>query len=149
MNGVIEKITAYPEKGSRGIELAEGQLIENLGLQGDFHATGGERQISLLFAESREQLAMQKVKGLCFLRFKENFSIRTQTGSLPRPDLPGPGMSIEAGEALLEITGETKRCHEECGLYQEGRKCPLAGASLFARVIKGGAIRMGDGVTIA
>ena len=148
MNGIIEKITAYPDKGSRGIELTEGSLMEDLGLRGDFHATGGERQISILFAESREQLAIQKAKGLCFLRFRENFNIRALQDSLPGSRLLGPGMRMEAGEALLEITGETKRCHEECGLYRDGKTCPLAGASLFARVVKGGVIHIGDRVTV-
>jgi MOSC domain-containing protein YiiM len=48
----------------------------------------------------------------------------------------------------LEITGEAKRCHEECGLYRAGKTCPLAGKSLFAKVLKSGVIRAGDGIDV-
>ena len=147
MNGIIEKITIYPEKGAAGTELAEARLIENLGLEGDFHATGGERQLSLLFAEDRKLLAEQEEEGkrsesgLCFSRFRENISIRFH-GSDPLR----PGMRLETGAALLEITGETKRCHEECSLFQAGKPCLLAGRSLFAKVLKSGIIRIGNSV---
>jgi MOSC domain-containing protein YiiM len=140
-NAVLERIMAYPEKGAVGKELAKGLLIANLGLEGDFHARGGDRQISLLFAESRETM---KEEGLCFLRFRENLSIR----GFALPALT-PGKRLAAGEALLEITGETKRCHEECVLYEEGKQCGLAGLNLFAKVLKGGVIRTGDKVELA
>ena len=139
MSGSIEKIKLYREKGAAGTELREGRLIENLGLEGDFYARGGERQLSLLAAESLEQAAGAKERGLCFLRFKENISIRGLT-----PGLLRPGARFGAGESVLEITGETKHCHEECALYQAGKRCSLAGLSLFAKVVKGGVIRTGD-----
>ena len=139
MGGIIERIRAYPEKGAAGTELPEGRLIENLGLEGDFHAKGGERQISLLLIESREQIADSKERGLCFSRFSENIAIR----GLGITALT-PGKRLSAGEAVLEITGETKHCHEECTLYEAGKHCPLAGQSLFARVVKSGIVRVGD-----
>ena len=141
MDGTIERITAYPEKGAAGTDLAEARLVENSGLEGDFHAKGGERQLSLLFAESRDQIAGQKEKGLCFSRFKENISIRFLD-----PASLKPGVRVDAGDAVLEITGETKHCHEECGLYSAGKTCPLAGKSLFAKVLKSGVIRIGGRV---
>ena len=141
MGGVIESIKTYPAKGEAGRELAEARLIENSGLEGDFHAKGGERQLSLLFAETRDEITGQKEKGLCFSRFKENICIRGIT-----PDAVAPGARLEAGEALLEITGETKHCHEECALFQAGKTCALAGRSLFAKVLKSGVIRVGDRV---
>ena len=142
MNAIIEKIRIFPEKGSAGTEAAEARLIENMGLEGDFHATGGDRQVSLLFAETRGQLTEQKEKGLCFSRFKENISIRGMA-----PDAVKTGARLGAGEAILEITGKTKRCHGECPLYDSGKPCPLAGRSLFAKVIKSGVIRTGEQIT--
>jgi len=139
MSGIIECIKAYPAKGEAGVELTDGRLVENMGLEGDFHAVGGDRQISLLFAESRELLAGQKEKGLCFSRFRENISIRGMAADALRP-----GSRLGAGDALLEITGVTKHCHEECSLYEAGKVCPLTGMNLFARVIKTGVIRNGD-----
>ena len=144
MRGIVEKIKFYPEKGSVGLEMVEGFFIENLGLEGDFHAKGGERQISLLVSGERERLMKQEGKGLCLSRFKENISIYGLTTDLFRP-----GTRLEAGEAVLEITGETKHCHEECELFESGKTCSLAGLNLFAKVLKGGVIRTGDGVEIA
>ena len=142
MNGVIEKIKQYSAKGSMGVELAKARLIEGAGLKGDFHATGGERQLSLLLAASRNELTEQKEKGLCFARFRENICIRGLALDALRP-----GARLEAGEAVLEITGETKHCHEECVLYQAGKPCSLAGQSLFAKVLKSGIIRAGDRIS--
>jgi len=141
MTGTIEKISSYPEKGSAGIEMAKALLTRDLGLEGDFHSTGGDKQLSLLLAETLDQINGQKDKGLCLSRFRENIRIRGMT-----PDVIRPGTRLEAGEAELEITGEIKRCYEECSLYQEGKRCPLAGTSLFARVLKSGFIRPGDRV---
>ena len=139
MSGIIAKISVYSEKGSAGAELAEARLIENSGLEGDFHATGGERQLSLLLAGSRDELAEQREKGLCFSRFRENICIRGLATDVLRS-----GARLKAGEAVLEITGETKHCHEECVLYKAGKPCSLAGQSLFAKVLKSGIIRAGD-----
>ena len=146
MRGIIEKIKVYAAKGEAGIELAEGRLVEELGLEGDYHARGGDRQVSLLFAGAWDELTAQtandpKARGLCVSRFKENICIRGMT-----PDVLRPGARFEIGETMIEITGETKHCHEECRLYRAGTPCPLAGKSLFARVLKSGVIRTGDEV---
>ena len=142
MRGVIERIRFYPEKGSVGVDMTEGLLIKNLGLEGDCHAKGGERQISLLFTENPGKMAESKEKGLCYSRFKENISILGLA-----PDAIRSGTRFEAGEAVLEITGETKHCHEECTLYESGKSCSLAGLNLFAKVLKSGVIRTGDRVS--
>ena len=136
--GRIEKIKVYPAKGEAGKELAEARLIENSGLEGDYYAKGGERQISLLFVEDSGTANAVKEKGLCTPRFKENISIRCQA--------PFSGARLAVGEAMLEISSETKHCHEECPLYQAGKRCSLAGKNLFAKVIKGGIIRVEDEV---
>ncbi|MCL2270057.1 MAG: hypothetical protein FWC24_01810 [Treponema sp.] len=162
MNGIIERIRVYPAKGDAGRELAEAALIENLGLEGDFHAADGARQVSVLFAETRNELAAQKEQGLCFSRFRENITLRS---NLPQEDLSQrrgdaegnnvhsmsdvlrSGMRFTVGEAGLEIADEVKRCHEECPLHKAGRQCPLAAKNLFAKVVKSGIIRVGDVIT--
>ena len=142
MGGIIERIRAYPEKGAAGADLSQARFIKNLGLEGDFHAKGGERQISLLLIESREQVSNSKEKGLCFSRFSENITIRDLDTTVLTP-----GMRLSAGKALLEITGETKHCHEECILYEAGKHCQLAGQSLFARVVESGLVLVGDRIS--
>jgi MOSC domain-containing protein YiiM len=139
MCGIIEKIQAFPKKGEAGTELSEARLIDNMGLEGDFHAVGGavsaSRQISLRFTRNAQTTGTEK-RGLCFNRFKENISI----SGITRAE---NGMRLTSGEAVLEITGETKHCHAECPLFAAGERCSLAGMSLFAKVIKGGVIKTG------
>jgi MOSC domain-containing protein YiiM len=141
MSGTIERIRVYPEKGAAGIELSEARLIEGLGLEGDFHAVGGERQVSILLTETRRQMTEQNEKGLCFSRFRENITISGIISSALKP-----GATLTSGEAILEITDETKRCHRECSLYKEGKHCPLSGFNLFAKVSNNGVIRNGGTV---
>ena len=143
MNGIIEKIKAYPARGEAGRELSEAYLVENSGLKGDFYATGGERQISLLIAEIKELMDQQKEKGLCFSRFKENITIRGIEANVLQK-----GVRLYAGEAELEITGETKQCYQECPLFEAGKTCLLAGMSLFAKVKKSGVIRAGERISL-
>jgi len=138
MEGSIKRLRIFPEKGSSGLELAEGRLIENIGLEGDYHAKGGERQISLLFAETE-----QNGQGLCFNKFKENINI-----SFVKPVAVKAGTRLETGETVLEITGEIKHCYKECHLYVSGKLCSLIGPCLFAKVLKSGTIRVGDRVYI-
>ena len=143
MSDIIEKIKIYSIKGEAGKEVTEARLIENMGLEGDLHAKGGERQLSLLLAETRVGKTGQEERGLCSSRFKANISIRGLAQDAVRP-----GARLTAGEGALEITGETKHCHKECALFQAGKTCSLAGMNLFAKVLKGGIIRVGDGVEI-
>jgi cyclic pyranopterin phosphate synthase len=148
MNGIIESIKIYSAKGTPGEKLSEAMLNENLGLEGDFHAKGGDRQVSLLCAETKDLILKQKEKGLCFSRFRENIIIQGFDHDILRS-----GMRLEAGvfaenPVVLEITGETKICHKECSLYEAGKRCTLSGMSLFAKVIKGGILRAGDRITV-
>jgi MOSC domain-containing protein YiiM len=152
--GIIEKITIYPAKGEAGKELAEARLVKDLGVEGDCYAKGGERQITLMFADNGDE-SNTKEKGLCSARFKENILIKFPEDGKRRPakaeDWPpflSPGTRLAMGEAVLEMSGETKHCHEECPLFQAGKRCFLAGQNLFARVAKNGVIRTGDGVNI-
>ena len=139
MGGIIKRLTIYPKKGTTGIELAQALLVENLGLEGDCHARGGERQLSLRLTERNSGEAAEK--GLCFSRFKENITIQ----GLKSVE---PGTRYTAGEAILEISGETKHCYGECALFRAGERCSLAGLSLFAKVLKSGTVRVGDRVEL-
>ncbi|MDR0448655.1 MAG: hypothetical protein LBH07_08295 [Treponema sp.] len=142
-NGIVNKIQVFTAKGEAGTEMAEARLVENLGIEGDFHAKGGKRQIALLFTEIRKHLRGSIEQGLCFSRYKENIAITGFTANILTT-----GTRLLVGEAVLEVTGETKHCHEECTLYEAGKLCSLAGLNLFAMVIKSGIIRIGDRITV-
>jgi len=83
----------------------------------------------------------QAEPGLCFGRYKENILFDADLS----PVLV-PGTRLVVGEAVLEISGSGKHCFAQCPLFDQGQTCILAGRSLFAKVIRGGLIRTGDGV---
>ena len=144
MDGEVAGIRAYPAKGEAGIKLKEGKFLENLGLEGDFHAKGGDRQISLnFFRRDIEKMFTDNKTPLCFIRFNENITILGLAASKIQR-----GTLLSSGDVVLEITAETKHCHEECELFKAGETCSLANLNLFARVVKGGTIRVGDRIDL-
>ncbi|MCL1836160.1 MAG: hypothetical protein FWG46_01295 [Treponema sp.] len=139
LHGTVIRLVRYAAKGSGGEAADQALLIEGHGMEGDFHADGGLRQISLLTEEERKQIDSSDVQGLCFGRYRENILL----GGIP-PAALVPGTRLKAGEAVLEIGDARKRCFEECPLFSGGQGCFLAGRSLFARVLRGGNIHIGD-----
>jgi cyclic pyranopterin phosphate synthase len=123
-------------KGAPGEALTRMTLIKNVGIDGDFHE-GGQKQISILSAETRRWMDASPEKGLCFKRFKENILVEglreLKVASL-----------LSCGKAVLRITGAKDRCYDECGLFSKGAPCRLSEGAFFASVEQGGAIQIGD-----
>lgn len=136
----IKKLSVYPEKGAKPVSAEEITLVEGKGICGDFHADGGERQISLLTEEKKKWMEEQEIKGFCFRKFKENILLEAE-GEEERIN---PGDLLEIGDAVLEVTECVKTCHPElCVLAQKGKTCLLAGGHSFAKVKKGGIVNTG------
>ena len=137
----MAKITAlirYNKKGEPGEMLKEVELIAGLGMEGNMNQ-GGERQLCLLTAEIREWMDSHAEKGLCFRRFKENMLIE----GLPDGVLL-PGMRIQTGEAVLQVSESLKHCFAECQLASESIRCRLSECAVFAVVECGGTVRIAD-----
>jgi cyclic pyranopterin phosphate synthase len=49
-------------------------------------------------------------------------------------------------EAILEITQHGKICHDRCAIYYQVGDCVMPRESVFARVIKGGQVKVGDAI---
>jgi len=143
----IVKLTRYAEKDSPGEQVESARFLEGLGMEGDFHAKGGSRQLSFMSLEDRRwmesQVALGLADGLCFGRYKENIMIEANFAPEPLP-----GAKLQTGEAVLEISRASKHCFVQCPLFSKGRKCALAGRSLFAQVAQSGVVKIGDTVEI-
>lgn len=138
LNGKIERIIRYREKGKAGERLDEAELLTGLGLDGNIRQ-GGERQLCLLSAEAREWMERQVPKGLCFARFKENIlAAGLDFGALQSGDC------LAAGGAVLRISGTGKKCFDECALFSGKIPCMLSRHAVFAAVEQGGIIRAGE-----
>ena len=135
----LSRIRRFSEKGKPAEELMEAELIEGLGLKGDRHADGSNRQLTLLRAETAEWMRTRETPGLCFRRYQANLEIR----GLPEGSLM-PDRKLTVGEAVVEITAEGKHCFPECGLFHSGEECRLSREGSCGRVMRGGRIRVGD-----
>ena len=142
MNARIAGLKRYRKKGEEGESLTEAVLVEGVGMEGDIHQ-GGERQISLLPAETRRWMENQREKGLCFVRYRENILTEgLELGVLSEQDC------LLVGDAVLRISKRNKQCFSDCTLYSQGTSCRLADSALFAVVEKSGTVRNGDPIHI-
>lgn len=136
----VEQLTSYSEKGSLGMQLEEMTLIKDLGMLGDCHAIGGERQLTLISSIAKDWMHSSEIKGLCFTKFHENVVIKEMSfETLPE------GARLMIGETVIELSPVRKKCYPElCKLAQKGEECLLMQEVRFAKVIAGGeiAIRM-------
>lgn len=137
--GILKKLLRYPQRKTPPVSEQEVTLIAELGIEGDWHADGSERQIALLTVQLKEWMQKQEIKGICFQKYKENILLdgfdlsKCETGDL-----------LVCGEAVLEISGCRKRCIPDmCERASRKEKCQMVDGIRFARVIKGGVIRKG------
>jgi len=61
-NGRILAVWTSPQKGTKKTNLQQGRLIEDFGLEQDAHAGKWHRQISLLAAESIDEIRQKGVE---------------------------------------------------------------------------------------
>lgn len=117
-------------------------LKENLGIDGDPKADGGDRQICI---GDEAELCFYRAEdaGLCVKRYIPSIS----TEGLNYSSL-SKGDTLRIGEAEIEITEIGKRCFPECTLVQEGKTCNMKRNCAFAKVIRSGSVIPGSEITI-
>ena len=119
------------------------ELTAEGGIVGDSHYGPGSRQVALIASEAMDEIASEPEKGLCYRRYKPNIAV---DGFNARDYKLGT--VIACGDAELEIT-ERKECFpKDCSLPGQGIICPLQRSASFAKVIKGGTIKIGDEIKI-
>lgn len=138
----VKAVCISKEKGVKKQNVNIATLKENFGIVKDAHA-GSLRQVSLLAEESIEKM---KGKGLSinFGDFAEN--IVTSGIDLKNLDL---ATKIKIGEnAILEIIQIGKVCVSRCAIYYKTGDCIMPKEGIFAKVLKGGIIKVGDRVEV-
>lgn len=138
MPGEVYRISVSSETGSRKENVESANLVEEFGIVGDAHA-GSERQVSLLpfeaFAEIRAKVPLVKPGD-----FAENITTR---GLDMSPVSIGDRLRIGASVKLV-ITHIGKECHHGCYIREAVGDCIMPRMGLFARVVVGGMVRVGD-----
>ena len=115
----------------------------NHGLKDDAHVGSWIRQISLLAKESVDKIR-EKGLDVQYGDFAENLT----TEGIDLPALP-IGTRLKVGiEVLLEVTQIGKVCHERCNIFYAVGDCVMPREGIFAKVLIGGEIKIGDGIEI-
>lgn len=136
--GKVQAVCISKEKGSKKQNAKMAVFKENFGIINDAHA-GTLRQVSLLAEES---IAKMRDKGLDanFGDFAEN--IVTKGIDLKRLSI---GAKIKIGKnVILEITQIGKVCLSRCAIYYRTGDCIMPRDGIFAKVLKGGRVKVGD-----
>ena len=115
-------------------------LIEGWGLEEDAHGGNWHRQVSLLSYEKIQKFR-EKGADVALGAFGENLIIE----GYDFRDLP-VGTRFRIGDAILEMTQIGKNCHSHCEIYKRMGDCIMPREGVFAEVVKGGHIKIGDEV---
>ena len=138
----IVSIAVSKKKGTRKTSVDEAVLVTDHGLKDDAHAGPWHRQVSFLAAESIEK-ARKDGLDVNFGDFAENIAtegidwINVSLGTRYRL----------GGSVVVEITQIGKECHKKCAIFYQAGDCIMPREGVFARIIEGGVIHIGDTIT--
>jgi MOSC domain-containing protein YiiM len=141
--GTVLAVCTSKKKGAVKHRVTAIRLRKDHGVIGDAHAGPGDRQVSLL---EDEKIDLMRRKGLALKpgAFGENMiTVGIGISSL----LPGARIRI-GGRVELLITVIGKECHTRCAIFYRTGECIMPVYGVFARVLRGGSIKPGDGIKI-
>lgn len=140
--GKVIAVCTSPEKGTQKINIRRGVFIEDYGIEGDAHAGKWHRQVSLL---SYEKIEAFRARGAVVEdgAFGENLVVE----GIDFKTLP-IGTRFQCNDVVLELTQIGKECHHGCEIFQKMGECIMPREGVFAIVLHGGVIKVGDNLEI-
>lgn len=145
--GKIFSINCSKIKGVSKTPVVSALLIEGHGLDKDAHAGGGIRQVSLLSIESiQKQKECAKIKKSAASLKAGDFAENITTEGIDLSALKIGNKLIIGGTIILEISKIGKECHRYCSIYYKIGDCIMPREGIFAQVLKGGEIKIGDDI---
>lgn len=138
MTGKVIAVCTSPAKGTQKQNIGRGLFIEDFGIKGDAHAGKWHRQVSLLSYDRIEEFRARGAE-VDDGAFGENLVVR----GIDFRALP-VGTRLLCADVILEMTQIGKECHHGCQIFQKMGDCIMPREGVFARVIRGGMICVGD-----
>ena len=135
--GKIRAVCISREKGTPKENVGSGMLVEGFGLEGDAHGGNWHRQVSLLSGDKIDEF--RKKIWVEYGGLGENLVVDGRDFR----NLP-VGSRFGTGDAVLEMTQIGKECHSDCIIRQKTGDCIMPREGVFARVLKGGKVSVGD-----
>ncbi|MCI5827910.1 MAG: molybdopterin-binding protein [Lachnospiraceae bacterium] len=126
------------KRGTEKKEVSQAAFVEGYGIRGDAHAGNWHRQVSLLSCEKIEEFRRQGAD-VAFGAFGENLIVE---GADLRTLAVGSRFYFD--EVILELTQIGKECHNHCEIYQRMGDCIMPREGVFAEVVRGGTMRVGE-----
>ena len=140
--GRIIAVCTSPAKGMPKNDVKEAVFRAEYGIEGDAHAGGWHRQVSLLSWQAIEAF---RAKGALVSHgcFGENLIV----DGIDFAAL-SVGTRFGCNGTLLELTQIGKECHSHCRIFHTMGECIMPTQGVFARVLRGGRLRPGDTLTV-
>ncbi len=141
--GKVLAVNISEKKGTRKANVGKSCLLPEFGLKDDAHGGKWHRQVSLLAMES-----IQKMVQLGLKVGPGDFAENITTQGLNLLALPVGTRFTIGPNTLLEVTQIGKVCHTRCAIYYQAGDCVMPKEGIFARVIEGGEIAVGDEIHV-
>lgn len=144
MTSQIIAISTSDRKQIKKTNVEKALFKEDYGIIGDAHGDfNTHRQVSLLAIES-----IKKMRELGLNVNPGDFAENLTTEYIDLTALPLGKRLIIGEEVILEVTQIGKECHTHCAIYQQAGDCIMPKEGIFARVIKGGEVKIGDKINL-
>ena len=140
--GKINAICISEKRGTAKRLVDTATFHTEFGIVGDAHAGDWHRQISFLGQTEIDEFK-KRGANVEYGAFGENIIAEGFTFK----KLP-VGTRLKCGEVFFEITQIGKECHKHCAIFQQIGDCIMPREGVFARVLHGGKIQIGDELEI-
>ncbi len=141
--GKINAICISEKRGTAKKFVEAATFITEFGIDGDAHAGDWHRQVSFLGQAKIDAFKARDAKVEAGA-FGENIIAEGFTFK----ELP-VGTRLKCGDVFFEITQIGKECHSHCAIYKQVGDCIMPREGVFARVLHGGKISVGDNLELA
>jgi MOSC domain-containing protein YiiM len=143
-SGKIIAVCISPQKQTKKDNIKKGTLKANYGLVGDAHSSSAtHRQVSLLALES-----IHKMREIGLNVNPGDFAENLTTSGIELTSLSIDTQVRVGEEVILVISQIGKECHNRCAIYEQAGDCIMPREGIFAKVLKGGYVKIGDEIKV-